>query len=285
MKSLKVCGVILKIKNYGEADKVITVYTRERGKLHCLAKGARRIKSKFAGYLQVTNFLNLYLVKGKRNFIITAVETVENFLSTKSDLKKIAYSLYLLEIVDSIVGEEDKNKELFLLLWTTLKEMSKLNTNHNYEEILLREFEWKALSLCGYQPSLDRCAICNKSLEDSQDANIKLVNTKIREIFLNLQRGSIICADCQERKKESAIKIYPETLRFIKSALNFKEKGGSSYKMFTIPRDRLNPEVLKNIAWVSDIYLKFFTEVDLKSAQFLEKIQQFKEEGNESKMV
>lgn len=110
LNSSKVEGVVLARKNFSEADKIITLFTREQGKIKVLAKGVRRIKSRRAPHLELFNHVSLILHKGKAFYIVTEAKTISKI---DVDLKVAAYLFYLCEVLDKILPEHQPHEEIF----------------------------------------------------------------------------------------------------------------------------------------------------------------------------
>src|SRR5512140_3721553 len=104
--SFRVSAVVLRHKDWGEADQLLTLYTREQGKLRVVAKGARKITSRKAGHLQPFTYVNLQLARGRDLMIVTQAETVNAFLGIGADLMKTGYASYVIELLDRFVYED-----------------------------------------------------------------------------------------------------------------------------------------------------------------------------------
>ncbi len=117
MKNHSTTSIILGHKDLGEADKLIFLYNEELGKTKAIAKGARRITSKFTGHLESLNICKTQLYFGPRNIILTEVESVNTFKKIREDLEKTNCALQIAEITDKLIYENQKVeglKELFL---------------------------------------------------------------------------------------------------------------------------------------------------------------------------
>lgn len=118
---LRTEGVILKRRNFGEADRLVTMYTRDYGKVTALAKGVRRPRSKKAGHLELGNWCKVFIAKGKNLDLLTEVELklpfgIENFTEQK------AVRIYhLLELIDALTPDHQKNLDAYILLVQFLK--------------------------------------------------------------------------------------------------------------------------------------------------------------------
>ena len=150
MKTYKTEGVVLKRINFGEADKIITVYSKHFGKLTLLAKGIRRMTSRKRGNLEVFNQVKFFAVKGKGMDIVTETELIESFESGRKDLKKIACAYQLCEMVDKLTVEESEQDGAYELLSEHLKKLDTLSLG-NYS-FFLGNFGLTLLKLLGFWP-------------------------------------------------------------------------------------------------------------------------------------
>lgn len=120
MRQYKTKGIIIKKKPFMEADKLLTIYSFEKGKIRAIAKGARKPKSKFGGRLEIFSYNNFSISKGKNLDIINEAVTINNFKKIKSNYELIKRGSYFLGIVDKITPLEDPNINLFILLKNVL---------------------------------------------------------------------------------------------------------------------------------------------------------------------
>lgn len=109
-------GIIIKIIDFGEADRLISVITNEHGLIDLVAKGARRITSRKASHLDILNLIKLQVVRSNRPQILVQAELVEPHLYLKNNLKMVRTSYYLTEILNSILAPEQPDKDLFCSL-------------------------------------------------------------------------------------------------------------------------------------------------------------------------
>ncbi len=111
---------MLRHQDWGEADRLLWLYTRELGKVRALAKGVRKMRSRKAGHLEPFTRVQLLLAEGRDLFIITQAEAAENYLPLRADLVRIGYAAYVVELLDRFTYEEGDNPSLFRLLVDTL---------------------------------------------------------------------------------------------------------------------------------------------------------------------
>ena len=120
MKQFKDLAVVLKRKNFGEADNLITVLSKNHGKLEILAKGSKKIKSKFMGHLEPFSLVKISVVLGRSFGILTSVQLEKSFLYLKEDLNKLSLVNLISEITDSVTLEGASNFKVFDLILKTL---------------------------------------------------------------------------------------------------------------------------------------------------------------------
>lgn len=145
MRGFKTEGIILKRRNFGEADRILTVFTPSKGKISVLAKGVRRIKSRRAGNVELLNRAVMYLHQSKGMPILTEAQTLASFQKIKEDLTLSTYAYHLIELVDKLTAENQENRILYEHLVEVLKRLER-----KPRQILIRAFEAKILSNLGF---------------------------------------------------------------------------------------------------------------------------------------
>ena len=165
-RSFRAPSVVLRHKDWGEADRLLTLYTREQGKVRALAKGARKVTSRKAGHLQPFTYVMLQLAKGRDLLIVTQAETINAFLAIGEDLVKTGYASYVIELLDRFTYEEEGgHPSLFKLLVETLDRLEK----ESDAWVAVRYYEMRLLDYTGFRPQLFECANCgNEILPEDQ---------------------------------------------------------------------------------------------------------------------
>lgn len=144
-RTYKTEGIILKRSNYGEADRLLTIFTKHYGKIRVMAKGVRKLSSRKAGSLELFNHSTLFLVKGKNLDLVTEAQTVNLFKSWRKDLNKIALAYYFCELVDKLTPDNQPHPLVFELLRQAFLKIG-IEPPHR----LVREFEEKLLKELGF---------------------------------------------------------------------------------------------------------------------------------------
>lgn len=152
MRTYKTEGLILKRSNFGEADRILTIFTKHYGKIRCRAPGIRKTISRKAPHLELFNLASLFLVQGKNLDIVTEAEIIDNFPGIRKDLRKISVAYLFCELVDGLCPEKQENREIFELLNQVLEILSCGGSTSIEVEPLKDDFANKLLWILGYLP-------------------------------------------------------------------------------------------------------------------------------------
>ncbi|MDD5147115.1 MAG: DNA repair protein RecO [Candidatus Daviesbacteria bacterium] len=145
MQGVRLEGIILKRRNLGEADRILTVFTYQKGKISILAKGVRRITSRRSGNVELLNRVSMYLHQAKTFLILTEASSLDTYQKLKEDLTLSTYAFHIVELVDKLTAENQESRILYEDLVNVLQRLSR-----NPRQILVRAFEVKILSLLGF---------------------------------------------------------------------------------------------------------------------------------------
>lgn len=146
MKTIVVEGIVLKRRNFGEADRILTVFTRNNGKMLIKAVGVRKIASKRSPHIEPLNHAVMSIYKGKSMPILTEIEAKESFSDIKNDLTTIGFAYHLCELIDGLCPEGQENSSVFNLLLDVLRD---LPTTEDLSG-RIHEFEVALLTTLGY---------------------------------------------------------------------------------------------------------------------------------------
>lgn len=198
MSLINCSGVVIKTNDLGENDKLITIYTDKLGKIACVAKGARKSKSKNLAIALPFSYCNYTVFKGRNLYTISEAKVIDSFQNFLNSFDNLTYGSYFCELIDISMVAEESNIELFKTFVTALY---LLKTNALDVELLARAFELKLLSSTGYGLSFDRCSICNNKMENST--------------FISYQYVGGVCNKCNKIfGKEISMPAY-NTLKFL----------------------------------------------------------------------
>lgn len=174
-------AIVLKRTSMNEADRLLTVYTPERGKLRLMAKGTRKVASRRAGHVELFTLTHLQVAKGRTWDIVAQAEMVDAFAELRSELIRTSYAYYVAELIDRFVEDEVENRPLFELLRSTMEWLGVAPD----PALAVRHFELRLLSLSGYQPQLFHCLNCGEPLQP-------VVN------LFSISDGGVFCPRCGE---------------------------------------------------------------------------------------
>jgi DNA repair protein RecO (recombination protein O) len=154
-------GVVLRTYKLGEADRIVVLMTRGRGKVRAVAKGVRKTKSRFGARLEPTSHVNLQLYEGRGDLdIVTQAEVVEPFRAIRGSLAKLERAVAMLEVIDQVAQEGEANEELYGMLVGGLR-----TVEHRDSPLVTPAFFLKLLAVEGVGVYVDGCVQCGR--EDS----------------------------------------------------------------------------------------------------------------------
>lgn len=239
-------AIVLRSDPLGEADKIVTFYTPQFGRIRAVAQGARRAKSRFGSNLEVLTHLQLvFFAKPSTNLHrVSQTDLLMYFSNLRQDLSQLVAALYLVDLVYSFTASEDSHPELFQLLSRTLQ----LLDAGQESSVLLRIFEIRLLTLLGYAPQLDCCVSCQKELDLKQ------------EIVYNLLKGGGLCFACS--KGQGGLSLSGGSINFLKQA--------TKVDLSKISRLKLSASQTQEIKRMLHEHLCCHLKQDIKSYRFLE---------------
>jgi DNA repair protein RecO (recombination protein O) len=246
-RSLKTEAVVLRHSDWGEADRLLTLYTRQKGKLRAIAKGVRKINSRKAGHLEPFTLSNLLLAAGRDFWIVTQAEMVDSFSRIRENLELTGDTAYIVELIDQFTYEAQENRDLYQLLVDTLKRLS------SGEEIFLttRYFEMRLFDHLGYRPQLFTCVNCGKEIQAEDQ-------------FFSAEKGGIICPSCG-KQIPNLTRISVDALRFLR---HYQRSSFNDAKRAKIPapiRQEMETVLRENIT--------YYLERGLKTPAFIKAIK------------
>ena len=241
-------AIILRRRDFGEADRLLTVFTPDRGKLRLLAKGVRKTTSRKAGHVELFMLTDMLVARGRTWDIISQAQLVEPYRDLREDLDKTGYAYYLAELTDRFTEEDDPNRPLFELLAVTLARLGHVDDPY----ITLRYFELHLLSLTGFQPQLHFCVACQQAIEPVE-AN-----------YFHLADGGVLCPQHGHTRPNADPLPLPvlKVLRYLQT-----ESWEKTANLQLTPTTRQQVETLLLN------YLTFVLERRLKSIDFLKRLR------------
>jgi DNA repair protein RecO (recombination protein O) len=248
-RSFRVEAVVLRHHDYGEADRLLTLYTRQLGKTRVLAKGARKIASRKAGHIEPFTQVKLQLARGRDMLLVTQADTVDAYLPLREDLILTSQASYVLELLDRFTYVDDtENPSTFRLLTDTLARLA----SNDDPWLVIRYYEMRLLDYLGFRPQLIDCVNCGREI-------------KAEDQFFSFRAGGVICPRCgQGLPRLKSITV--DTLKYLR---HFQR---SSYR--DASRARPGSEIQQEAENVMQGYFTYLLERELNTPGFLKKIRE-----------
>ncbi|MEM7008036.1 MAG: DNA repair protein RecO [Thermodesulfobacteriota bacterium] len=229
-------ALLLRKIPYRDSDYILSLFTKDLGKISGIARGAKNSMKRFGARLEPFVHFNLTFKDTGKDFkIIQDTETIEVFSRFIEDIELFSFGNLILETTDALTPRELSNPEMFELL---IEALSRMNSKEN-PLIVVVHFQLQALSISGYEPNLNSCAKCEKVIDGDS--------------YFSIKGGGAVCFDCGGEKK----------------------KGFIFSRDFLIDEELMNANLEKVLKYIK-LFIKFtehHTEKELKSAKFIEELK------------
>ena len=246
--SLRVEAVVLRHTDYGEADRILSLYTRQLGKTAPLVKGARKVTSRKAGHLEPFTYVKLQLAKGRDLLLVTQADTIEAYSPLGEDLLLMSHASYVIELLDRLTYDDGaENSPIFRLLTDTLARLA----SRSDPWLVIRYYEMRLLDYLGFRPQLLKCANCGREiLAENQ--------------FFSYSAGGVVCPNCG-RGLPNLTRISVDALKYLR---HFQR---SSYA--EAARARPSPEVQSETESLMQGYFTYLLERELNTPGFIRRVK------------
>jgi len=248
-RSFRAEAIVLNHQDWGEADRLVTLYTRQRGKLRAVVKGARKTRSRKAGHLQPFTHVILQLATARGPFIVTQADTLNAFAPIREDLTLTGQAAYLVELLQRFsYDEEEANDMIFRLLVDSL---GRLATGED-PWLVARYYEMRLLDSLGFRPQLQTCIHCGTLIKPENQ-------------FFSGSEGGVICPDCAS--PHTALRpVTPDTLKYLR---HFQRSAYQDAR-----RADPDPKTRTEIENLMQFYLTYLLERGLNSPRFIREVGQ-----------
>ena len=245
-------AINLRFYNLSESDKIVVLYSRERGLIRCVAKGVKKANSKLGARMDLFVANKLLLKEGKNFCTISQAEALNTFYKSRSDIDKIFYSMYVSEVVSNFGLEEDpSSSSVYDILYETLNSISSATTKVQILNSTIK-FQLKMMQITGFSLELDKCLACGKPIEQEK-------------MFFSQSLGGVICSNCNKHYKIQDIMHYK--LRNYLSILANTEID------FTSEYEQLATEKLCSVCFnIIRNYIEFHSVKSFKSTKVLQEV-------------
>ena len=241
-------GIVIRNTDYSETNKIVTLYTREWGKIGAMARGAKKTNSRLAAISQLFTHGYFLVQKGAGLGTLQQGEMISSLRSIREDIFLTAYASYIVELTDKSTDDRKPDPFLFELLFQTLHYL-----DEGYDpEVLKNIFELKILNVLGLHPILNQCAVCG-SMEG--------------QFSFSVREGGFICHRCLE-KDPYHFKISAAAVKLLRIFYYFdlSRLGNISVK----------EETKAELKKVISAYYEEYSGLHLKSKKFLDSMDNLK---------
>jgi len=253
-RSQRVEAIVLRHTDWGEADRLLWLFTREIGKVQVVAKGVRKPRSRKAGHLEPFTRVELQLAHGRDLPIVTQAEAKDAYLTLREDLVRVGYTSYTIELLDRFTYEEGENIGLYRLLSETLSRINK----ETDPAFAVRYYEVRLLDLVGFRPQLVHCVNCGEEIQAEDQ-------------FFSFEKGGVICPKCGA--KEAGVR--PVSMPALRILRHFQRSNYAEAQ-----RARLSSAVDREIENLMGNYLTYLLERGLNTPAFLRQVRRIAETGD-----
>ncbi len=249
-------GIILNRRDWGEADRLITLLTPEHGKLRVVAIGARKPTTRKSGHLELFTRGLFVLARGRTFDKLTQAQTLDYFTNIRHDLTRIGQAGVLCELGDRFLEEADAAPAVYDLLHNALLALDSGDNG----DVVLFHFQMQLFDLVGYRPVLHQCVVCEDPLEPVAQ-------------FISVALGGIVCPTCYQRLHADEGPLAKQIVR----ALSLNALKVLRFLQTTpwprIRRLRLPAEVREEVRTLLDLWATHHLERGLRSGRFLREIE------------
>ncbi len=240
-------GIVIKEMDVGESDRLVTLFTREKGIIKAFASGAKNIKSKKGAGTSLLTYSSFTILDKKGTLRIYEATPQASFFTMGADIEILSLSQYFCELALEFGENDNPNEELLRLILNSLHFLTK---EKRYPPLIKALTELRIASLCGYMPNLIACKNCGK-FEDTV-------------MYFTLSDGSVSCSECKPQGESIAInKTVLSALRHIVFS-EFK-----NLYSFDIPNT--DADLLSN---VTEKYITLQTDFNFSALQFYNTIKE-----------
>lgn len=240
-------ALVLRKRDFRETSLLVNFYTRDFGKITGILKGIKKEPAKFASAVELFSYNDIVFYRKINSslHLVSQCDMKDGFDLARRDIHKIGAASLMMELLEAIMPQEDKNEELFDLAVTSLRELA---TNYNPDKIMTI-FKIKMLYHCGFKPHFDSCVSCGLKVMAQSKFSFTL--------------GGLLCAECYP-KDFKARSIFRGTVASILHIEKNEFKNNLNLGM--------NPQIKKELELILNSFLNFHLEKELKSQRVLNKL-------------
>ncbi|MFL7840188.1 MAG: DNA repair protein RecO [Candidatus Promineifilaceae bacterium] len=240
-------AIVLKRTDFGEADRLLTLFSKDLGKISAIAKGARKPQSRKTGHVELFMRSKFFIAKGRNLDIITQAEMIDPHAPLREDLIRVSHASYAVELLNRFTVEEDPHPQIYDLLDDTLSRYSETDELN----LVTRYYELRLLSLTGFQPRLYHCVTCGEEIQEQDQ-------------FFSSDLGGILCPDCRHADPR-AVAVSATAVKVMRY---LQTRHWDAVKHL-----HLRKETQDELEQTMHRYILHMLERELKSVDFLHQVQ------------
>src|SRR5438270_5774934 len=248
MPTYQADAIVLRRLDYGEADRILTLLTREHGKLAAIAKGSRRAKARSGSGLDLFTRSQMMLAKGRNLDVVAQSERRGDTRNISGDLQRTAYACLVAEVADKVLEDRHPVDDVFQLVATTIEQ---LNSPSRTARADAAWFLMRILELLGYQPQLQICAGCATPMPEAR-------------AWFSPLLGGVLCARCGSHDQAGST-VSVNALKVL------RVMAAGNQELFD--RLRLPVDLLNEIEQALEAQLEYHLDRHLKSIEFIRAIR------------
>lgn len=204
--SYRTQGFVFKKQNRAEADKVFSIFTSEFGRLEIFAKAIRKITSKLRGGIEIFSLSEIEFIQGKNHKTLTDTIAKDRFNNILKDPYRLKISYRIGDLLDNFIKGQEKEEEIFSLLKETLERIDDVNLSKINIQLAYYYFFWNFISILGYQPEIQRCAMSGSKLNPD-------------DLYFSNKEGGVVCGDCSSDNPKDK-KVNSDVVKILRLILN-----------------------------------------------------------------
>jgi DNA repair protein RecO (recombination protein O) len=246
-------AINLKSYNLKENDKIILMYSKEKGLIKGVAKGCKKPKSKLGARMDALVANKLMLYQGKNLDTICEAQSLNTFNKTRQNLDKLLFSTYISEIVRNFGLEEDPcSKEVYNLFY---KALEKISNAKDKKDILIGviKFQLKMMLISGFCIELDSCLCCGE----------RILN---ENMYFSTQRGGVVCEKCAQ-SAGAHLKMHYKIRDFLQAMLQFDFNFKNDYE------EKATEKVCDVCYKLLDEYINYHSPKSFKTTKLLQEVE------------
>ena len=200
-------GIVLRSIRYGEADRILDLYTRDAGLVSGIAKGIRRTRSRFGGRLEPLSCVDFMAYGGRTLDTITQAEVLRSFHGVRENLARFEAAGDMVGSVRALSGGDEADRRIFNLLYNALDALEERDSGFRAVEA---SFSLKLTILAGYAPQLDACLGCEKQLDSVETGHL----------YFAPDLGGLLCPDCRVEVGGDAFPVPAGTVEGLRALIS-----------------------------------------------------------------